>query len=186
MKSSIRLGRVLAAAVITALSVGSLAQAAAGGPAPPEVPFDVAVPAGNKVYLVGHATGVQIYRCDPSTSGFAWRFVAPRADLYDDHGKLIVTHFVGPSWRAKDGSTVVARRDGGVNMDLSAIDWLRLVVTPPTSGPEDGRLSATTYIQRLATVGGIAPAATSCNAATSGTVDEVPYTADYYFWKATG
>ena len=30
------------------------------------------------------------------------------------------------------------------------------------------------------------PPADECNAATVGTVDEVPYTADYYFWKATG
>ncbi len=44
----------------------------------------------------------------------------------------------------------------------------------------------TTYIQRIATTGGPAPPATECNATTSGTVAEVPYTADDYFWKHTG
>jgi hypothetical protein len=42
---------------------------------------------------------------------------------------------------------------------------------------------ATAYIQRIATTGGLAPPAMECNATTAGTVAEVPYTADYYFWK---
>ena len=46
--------------------------------------------------------------------------------------------------------------------------------------------AATTSIQRIATVGGLLPAASACNAETVGIVEEVPYTADYYFWKATG
>ena len=40
--------------------------------------------------------------------------------------------------------------------------------------------------QRLATTGGLAPAPDECNAATLGQVAEIPYTADYAFWKATG
>jgi hypothetical protein len=43
----------------------------------------------------------------------------------------------------------------------------------------------TTYIQRIETTGGLAPPAADCNATTSGTVTEVPYTADYVFWKKT-
>jgi len=44
----------------------------------------------------------------------------------------------------------------------------------------------TTYIQRIATTGGLAPPAADCTAATAGTVAGVPYTADCYFWKHTG
>src|SRR6266545_173743 len=61
----------------------------------------------------------------------------------------------------------------------------------PTSAGQPGRPRtaagpwATTYIQRIATTGGLAPPAVDCNAATAGTVAEVPYTADYYFWKHT-
>src|SRR6266545_319713 len=57
--------------------------------------------------------------------------------------------------------------------------------TSTTPGPDGDRLVATTYIQRIATTGGLAPPAVDCNAATAGTVAEVPYTADYYFWKHT-
>jgi hypothetical protein len=46
------------------------------------------------------------------------------------------------------------------------------------------RLAGTTFIQRIATTGGLAPAAADCNAATAGTEVEVPYTADYSFWNA--
>ena len=104
----------------------------------------------------------------------------PQADLYDDHGKLIVTHFAGPSWRAKDGSTVVARRDAGVNMDVTAIDLLAAPHRDPAAagfyGGDDARLSATTYIQRIATTGRLdAPAsAFATRAPSAGQVDEVP------------
>jgi uncharacterized protein DUF3455 len=135
------------------------------------------------MYLAGHAVGVQIYRC---TATAGWTLVAPRADLYGDNGKLIATHFGGPTWQAKDGSRVVGRRDGEVSVDSSAIPWLRLVAASTSSGDDGDRLAHTTYIQRVATTGGLAPAAGECNAATVGDVKEIPYTADYWFWKATG
>ena len=34
--------------------------------------------------------------------------------------------------------------------------------------------------------GGLRPSAGTCNESTVGTTAEVPYTADYHFWKATG
>jgi hypothetical protein len=46
-----------------------------------------------------------------------------------------------------------------------------------------GQLDQTTFIQRVNTTGGLAPPASECNASTAGTQAEVPYTADYYFWK---
>ena len=45
------------------------------------------------------------------------------------------------------------------------------------------RLTVTTYIQRVNTTGGLAPTS-GCDASTVGTVAKVPYTADYYFYKA--
>jgi hypothetical protein len=44
----------------------------------------------------------------------------------------------------------------------------------------------TTFIQRINITGGLTPPAADCNAATAGTVVEVPYTAHYVFWKKTG
>jgi Protein of unknown function (DUF3455) len=77
--------------------------------------------------------------------------------------------------------------DGGsVTVDPTAVPWLLLAATPSDRGPAGGRLGDTTFIQRLNTAGGIAPAATTCNPATVGARAEVPYTADYYLWKKTG
>ena len=129
--------------------------------------------------LIGHAVGVQIYSCN----GTAWSFVAPRANLFDDHGKLIITHFGGPTWQAKDGSTVVGHAEASVTVDPTAIPWVLLSRASTAAGPDGDRLVDTTYIQRISTTGGLAPPAAECTAATAGTVAEVPYTADYYFWK---
>lgn len=165
--------------IVAVAAVWSLAPVAAAGPAAPPVPEDIAVPDGNKLFLVGHATGVQIYSCNPA----GWSLVAPRANLYNDKGKLLMTHFGGPSWQAKDGSKVVGRREAKANVD-GAIPWLLLSAASTTAGPDGDRLARTTFIQRIATTGGLAPAAGECNATTADDVVEVPYTADYYFWKA--
>ena len=55
----------------------------------------------------------------------------------------------------------------------------------PRAAPDGDRLTATTFIQRTRTTGGLPPAAAECNAATAGSRAEVPYTADYHFWKAS-
>lgn len=175
--------RISMCVVVAALAALQLAQVADAKTEAPEVPVEVQVDPGYKVFLAGHAVGVQIYRCNPGTSGFAWGLVAPRANLYDDHGKLIVTHYGGPTWEATDGSTVVAARAGQANVDPTAIPWLKLKATSTSPGPDGDRLVKTAYIQRVNTTGGLAPAAADCNAATAGEQVEVPYTADYYFWK---
>ena len=170
--------------LLAGLAVAVLAQVAYAGPASPTVPGAIAVPEGNKVFLVGHATGVQIYACNAVGDGYRWDFVAPRAELYTDNGTLLTTHYAGPSWEARDGSLVV-----GTVVDRApvagSIPWL-LLSAASSAGPDGDRLAGTTFIQRIATTGGVAPDAAECNAATAGTTAEVPYTADYYFWKATG
>lgn len=181
-----RFNRLLLAGIAAAAAALSVTQVAQAGPLPPTVPGPIQVLAGNKVFLVGHAVGVQIYSCNPTAGGFAWGFVAPRANLYNDHGKLIITHFGGPTWQAKDGSKVVGQPEASVTVDATAIPWVRLSAASTAAGPDGDRLVDTTYIQRIATTGGLAPPAAECTAATAGTVAEVPYTADYYFWKKTG
>jgi hypothetical protein len=151
---------------------------------PPTVPSDIRVPAGNVPFLVGHATGTQNYTCQQTSPGFGWRLVAPSATLVDDKGKQIATHYAGPTWQAKDGSSVKGTRVGFVTVSTSAIDWLLLKATAPTIGANGGdRLSATSYIQRVNTTGGLAPTA-FCSGANLGDALNVPYTADYYFYKA--
>ena len=129
---------------------------------------------------------MQIYACATTADGPKWQLVAPRANLYGTHGKLIGTHFTGPTWQAKDGSQVKAQRVDGVTVDPTAIPWLLLKATTTTAGPRGDRLVRTSYIQRIATRGGLEPAATACSTASLGAVREIPYTADYVFWKARG
>jgi hypothetical protein len=185
-KRAIRFSRLVAAGMVAAALAGSLAQMVQAQPAEPAIPGEIEVEDGHKLFLVGHATGVQVYACDATSKGFAWAFVAPRADLYDDGGRLIATHFGGPTWQARDGSKVVGRRVDGVTVDDSAIPWLLLSAASTAVGPDGDRLAHTTFIQRVATTGGLAPAARDCRATDAGTRAEVPYTADYRFWKAGG
>ena len=168
--------RLLIAAILAATAV--VPAAALAGPDAPPVPGDIAVPDGHKPYLVAHAEGVQIYTCD----GSAWKLLAPRATLTGENGKVLGSHYGGPRWEARDGSIVAAARDGGAKADPTAVDWLRLKATSTTAGPDGDRLDGTTYIQRINTVGGVAPAG-SCAA---GSSVEIPYSADYVFFKATG
>jgi Protein of unknown function (DUF3455) len=183
MHRSTRFGRLLAAAIVAAFAAWPLAQLAYAGPSGPDVPTKIQVEAGHKVFLVGHALGVQIYSCNAVSGGYRWGFVGPRADLYGDNGKLITTHFGGPTWQANDGSYVIGQRVDGVTMDATAIPWLLLAAASTATGPDGDRLEGTTFIQRVATTGGVEPLAADCNSGTAGTVEEVRYTADYYFWK---
>jgi hypothetical protein len=165
------------AALAAAVPLTGVATAA---PPAPDVPAGIAVDEGHKPFLVGHAVGVQIYRCN----GASWGLYAPRANLYGDNGQLIATHSGGPSWLAKDGSKVVGRRiKDPITVEPTAIPWLLIEATSATAGPDGDRLAGTTFIQRIATVGGLAPDPSTCNAESAGHEHESPYTADYVFWK---
>jgi hypothetical protein len=150
---------------------------------PPDVPPEIQVPAGNQLFLVAHAVGTQNYTCNGSGT---WSAAVPAADLFDKHGKKIGTHFAGPTWQYKDGSSVLGVKLAGVFVPpppapAVAIQWLLVQKVSTTAGPDGGdRLTGTTYIQRLHTTGGLAPA----GACVAGATASVPYTADYYFYRA--
>jgi hypothetical protein len=94
----------------------------------------------------------------------------------------VTTPIVEPGGAARATNPFTCALYDLITVDPTAIPWVRLSAASTTPG----RLGNTTYIQRIATTGGLAPPAAECDAATAGTVDEVPYTADYYFWKKTG
>src|SRR5262245_25023188 len=178
-----RRNRLLLAGIVAAMAALSLvAQVAlAGPPSPTGVPGQIQPDTdSNKVFLIGHGVGVPIYTCN----GSVWSAAVPRANLYDDNGKLIINHFAGPSWQAADGSKAVGTVVNKVTMDQTAIPWVLLSATT-TPGPDGDRLVDTTFIPRLYTTGGLTPPAADCNAATANTVVEVPYAAEYVFWKHT-
>jgi hypothetical protein len=176
-----------------------MTQAADAAPkAPPAAPANLAPPAGNEAFLVGHAKGVQIYKCQSATANgtttFSWAFVEPRADLLTDNGQLI-KHSKGPKWAVDaDGSGVI--RDPNPSSVVKSenspapdrdIPWLLVPVAPAPGASNDpgDLLTGTTFIQRLNTKGGTQPPAAECKAQTAGKVKEIPYKADYVFFKAT-
>jgi hypothetical protein len=168
--------------VAVGLSTAGLAAAAAPAAAP-EVPAAIRVPAGAKLVETLHATGAQVYGCAATDGKFGWTLKRPDAKLTDAKGAAAGTHGAGPSWTAKDGSTVngakVAQADAPV---ADAVPWLLLKATS-TAGK--GQFSQVTFIQRLGTKGGKAPA-TGCDAAHGGTELRVDYSADYYFYVGGG
>lgn len=147
---------------------------------PPKVPAEIQPEAGNEPFEVGHALGVQVYACN----GTAWTFVEPKAVLVTNRFQFI-HHFAGPTWQHQDGSSVVGQLVKPVTVDAKSIPWLLLSKKTTTEGKFGNRLTQTTFIQRVNTRGGIAPAASTCTAAAAGTQQEVPYTADYFFWRKT-
>ena len=68
-RSFTRFNRLLLAGIVAATAALSLTQVAQAGPPPPVVPSGIEVPDGNKVFLVGHAVGVQIYSCNAAGGG---------------------------------------------------------------------------------------------------------------------
>lgn len=147
---------------------------------PAGVPAALAPAADQTIKASLTGVGVQIYICNATATGFAWTFVAPQANLLDDCDKLVGTHFIGPTWQSNDGSSVLAAKTAGATLDPSAVPWLLLKAT--SHGAISGRFSDVTSIQRLSTVGGIAPS-TTCDASNLGSIAQVPYTAQYVLYK---
>jgi hypothetical protein len=188
-------------------SVGIELPALADAVTPPPTPADIQVPAGNTVFLRGHGLGTQNYICLPSGSGFAWTFFAPQATLFftftlfgNNIEQQIITHFLShnPSesgtpratWQNSFDSSAVWGKSMASSTDpkfvaSGAIPWLLLQVVGAQPGPTGGNLlTQTTFIQRLNTSGGIAPS-TGCTESTKvGDKVLVPYTADYFFYRA--
>jgi hypothetical protein len=144
----------------------------------------------------------------PDASGFAWLLFTPQATLFKDNDRQVTTHFFSPNpfesntnpgvvaaamiratWQdSRDTSTVWGQVKPGKSSTDSAfvapnaIPWL-LLPARAQGGPTGGdTLTATTFIQRLNTSGGVAPS-TGCASSTDvGNQAFVPYTADYFFY----
>jgi hypothetical protein len=134
------------------------------------------VPAGNRLAFRLYATGVQIYRWN----GTSWSFIAPEARLFaTERARVSIgTHYAGPTWAGLGGSKVIGTVLDRCTADADNVQWL-LLATASTEGR--GIFKRVTFIQRINTEGGIAPA----NAGTvSGEEARVPYTTDYLFYYA--
>jgi hypothetical protein len=187
--------------VVAGLFLAMLSPGLYARPAGPAVPAVLKVPAGHTLFLRARATGTQNYICLPTDSGFGWAFFGPQATLFISR-KQIITHFLSPNPDEKDlpratwqhsrdtsrvwGNAIASSSDPRF-VRPGAIPWLLLEVVGADRGPAWGtRLTKTSYIQRIRTSGGVAPA-TGCDdqAPNVGAKALVPYKADYLFYKPT-
>jgi hypothetical protein len=172
---------------------------------PPAVPPILQPPAGNIVFLKGHAVGTQDYFCSPSGTGLAWTFFGPQATLFStfpwfgqEARQQIITHFLSPNpfeantprvtWQSSFdtskvwGNTLQSSTDPNF-VAPGAIPWLLVQVVGAQRGPSGGGiLIQATFVQRLNTSGGVAPSG-ACSPV--GSMVLVPYTADYFFYRAS-
>jgi hypothetical protein len=179
MKFKLVIALVVLGAVVGLTSISS-AQAGDDNRAPglPSPLCDgLQAPPGHKVAFHTYALGVQIYRWN----GASWDFVAPEANLYaaaNFRGK-VGAHYAGPTWESNSGSNVVGRRLTGCEPNpAAAIPWL-LLEAVSTDGP--GIFSGVTHIQRVNTRGGLKP---TTPGSFVGEEARIPYTAEYYFYRA--
>lgn len=166
---------VLACAVALAISNVSPAQR------PPSVELpaqcsQIQVPEGNSLAYHVYGLGVQEY----SWNGTSWVEGGLLANLYSDsnyQGK-VGTHHGGPTWISNSGGLVVGEKEYECSPDPNSVTWVRFRADEVDGV---GMFSDTTFIQRVNTSGGQAPA-------NPGTYDgepvSVPYTAEYFFYRA--
>jgi len=149
---------------------------------PPHAPEILRVPDGQKVLLKALGKGVQIYECKATAADlgkFDWTFKAPEADVTNKHGKKIGKHYGGPTWEANDGSKVIGAVLQKADAPRSgAVPWLLLKAK---TNEGTGTFARVTYIQRVDTEGGVAPAV-GCDQAHVNTEARVDYRANYYFY----
>jgi hypothetical protein len=185
---TVRLTRLIVACLAVLAALTASAQASQM-PAPQTQPGDLLDPRtyapASEIFLALHATGTQNYVCQPNG---AWVFSDPVAALYDPAKgeKPVGRHYLNfatgrPVWQHKDGSTVEAARKATMSGGAGNIASLVLQAVVTTAGSDGDRLFRTTWVQRLNSVGGVAPDG-SC---APGTTVAVPYSTDYVFWTSS-
>ncbi len=147
------------------------------------LPASVQVPAGHRVTMETVGVGQITYECraKKDMAGHEWVFVGPDAQLMDRMGNKVGKYYGPPAtWESNDGSKLTGAQLAVAPAAAGSIP-LQLVKANPAMGM--GAMQGVTYIQRVATQGGIAPAML-CDASKAGTKQIVNYQADYIFWKA--
>ena len=184
--------------VAAALLVTNVAHAQAARDWSPSVPVDIQVPPGNQVAFVGHAVGTQNYVCVPADDGFKFVLFTPQATLVGDDDQQLTTHYFSPNpleggtiratWQdSRDTSAVWGKAiHSSSDPDFvapGAIAWVLLQQVGTSDGPRGSDwLTATTFVQRVNTTGGVAPS-NGCSSSTDvGGQAFVPYGADYVFY----
>ena len=189
---------LISAAALAAVFTIALPHTARGQVTPPPVPGNLVVDPPHQAFLISHAYGTQNYVCLPFGAGYSWIFHGPQATLYDGDDEQQITHFLSANpiengtlratWQhSRDSSSRLGVRDcrrPPTPVAPGAIPWLKLQVAGAVAGPTGGvKLKRTTFIQRVNTAGGSAPASGCAAAGDVGKRALVPYTTDYVFYR---
>lgn len=172
----------------TALSLVALAALTACAGQPMRMAFNqaslpeaVKVPAGNMVAMETAASGDITYQCREKkdmAGQYEWAFVGPDAGLKDRSGKIVGRYFGPPAtWESVDGGKVT-----GAQVSVAPNGAGNIALQLVKANASSGSMQGVSYVQRVATMGGVAPAA-ACGAGNMGANQLVRYTADYIFYK---
>ena len=174
----------LAASAVLVMSACATSMGASTMYSQAALPDAVKVPAGHKVAWETVGVGEITYECRAKAGAagqFEWVFVGPDAKLMDRAGKQVGRYYGPPAtWEAMDGSKFTGAQVAVAPAPAGNIP-LQLVKANPAMGM--GALQGVTYVQRVATVGGVAPAM-ACGASNTGSKQIVQYRADYILYKA--
>ena len=200
--SSHGIRRLACATALGLASIVALPGAARADLTPPAVPGNLKVDDGHVPFLILHAFGTQNYVCVTRGAGVGFVLFTPQATLFDENLEEVVHHFFSPNRDAKDLNSIrVAWQHShdsstfwGSVKDFSfdaefvtpgAIPWLLVERKGTAAGPAGGdKLTKTTFVQRVNTAGGAAPAEGCSAFADIGRTQFVPYQADYVFYRA--
>jgi hypothetical protein len=210
--NKVTLVRILFAAALTFGCAFSTIHASAQAVTPPTTPAQIAPPAGNSAFLVGHATGSQGYTCLPaSTGGTSWTVnpARPEATLFTNvfgQPVEIITHFASinenPNQNGANPPSLSGNATWQSSFDSSKV-WAKATGTviagsDPESCPNNGAIpclllesigneKGPTGGRLLAKTTFVQRLNTNGGAAPTttcsvGQTQLVPYTADYYFY----
>jgi Protein of unknown function (DUF3455) len=176
---------VLAVAALTACGSMSPMKPMAAAPmySQANLPAAVQVPAGHKVAMETVGAGDITYQCNPKkdmAGQFEWVFVGPDAKLNDRSGKQVGKYYGPPAtWESMDGSKITGMQVA-VSPSSAGNIPLQLVKANPAMGA--GAMTGVSYIQRVATAGGVAPAM-ACDAGSADSKQIVRYRLTTFFTK---
>jgi len=150
---------------------------------PAAAPEPVRPPAGHRIVMDTWGIGEITYECrekKDAAGQFEWAFVAPVATLYDMQKKTVGKYYGGPTWESTDGSKVTGKQVAVAPSPNAKSIPLQLVKAEPAMG--SGAMTGVTYVQRLDTKAGVAPA-TACDGSAKGKQEKVGYEARYVFYR---
>lgn len=181
---TLRIATLAASAAILSACAGTPPMMAAPMYSQAGLPDAVKVPAGHQVAMQTVGVGEITYECREKAAmagSFEWVFVGPKAALNDRSGKQVGSYYGPPAtWASMDGSKLTGTQVAVAPAAVGNIP-MQLVKANPVMG--SGAMTGVSYIQRVATQGGVAPAM-ACDAGSKGSQQIVKYQADYIFWKA--